>query len=129
MESERIENIRTFGDALANYIEAQNDTRLFNTFFYENKDYVLRKALINANKEYARQGHSPFLTFDLYVNAFGVEGEINLGDWYLVGTRPGTHSLDRAITRQRLAGRKRRRAPRSSPKQPEATEQPSNRGK
>jgi CRISPR-associated protein Cst1 len=83
MEKERIENIRNLGDALANYVKSQNDRRFFRNFYMLNRYDLVRNELIKANKEYARRGHSPFLTLDGYISVFEEGDELARVDWKL----------------------------------------------
>lgn len=83
MESERIENIRSLGDELANYVRSQNDRRFFRAFYTENRYDYLRNALIKANTEYVKRGNPPFLTLDTYISVFEEGEELARVDWRL----------------------------------------------
>lgn len=83
MDSERIENIRKMGDALASYIRAQNDKRFFRTFYVENRYGYLRNALIKANTAYVKSGHEPFLTLDNYLSVFEEGEDLPYSNWRL----------------------------------------------
>lgn len=83
METERIEQIRQLGDALADYIKSQNDKRFFRTFYIENRYGYLRNSLIKANTAYVKSGHAPFLTLDNYISVFEDGEELASKDWRL----------------------------------------------
>lgn len=83
METEKIEQIRQLGDALADYIKSQNDKRFFRTFYIENRYGYLRNSLIKANTTYVRSGHAPFLTLDNYISVFEDGEELASKDWRL----------------------------------------------
>ncbi|MCB9009811.1 MAG: type I-B CRISPR-associated protein Cas8b1/Cst1 [Ardenticatenaceae bacterium] len=83
METERIEQIRRLGDALADYIKTQNDKRFFRAFYVENRYAYLRNGLIKANTAYVKSGHEPFLTLDSYISIFEDGEELSSRDWRL----------------------------------------------
>ena len=83
METERVEQIRQLGDALAEYIKEQNDRRFFRNFYVENRYGYLRNSLIKANTAYVKSGHEPFLTLDNYINVFEDGEELASKDWRL----------------------------------------------
>lgn len=69
MDKERIEQIRTMGDRLAEYISSQNDRYLFTNFRTRNY-YHFRTALLRANLAHVRRGNPPIITFDPYIEVF-----------------------------------------------------------
>ena len=83
MDKERIEQIRTLGDRLAEYVSAQNDRRFFRDFFTTQRYDYLRNALIKANLAYVRQGHPPIITLDPYIVVFEEGDEVARSDWRL----------------------------------------------
>jgi CRISPR-associated protein Cst1 len=83
MDSERIEQIRHLGDALAAYVKAQNDKRFFRAFYVENRYGYLRNSLIKANTAHVKGGHEPFLTLDNYISVFEEGEELASQDWRL----------------------------------------------
>lgn len=83
MDPERIEHIRQLGDALADYVQRQNDKRFFRAFYVENRYGYLRNSLIKANTAYVRNGHEPFLTLDNYISVFEDGEELASKDWRL----------------------------------------------
>lgn len=70
MDNERIAHIRALGDALAEYIRIENDTRFFQNFFRLNRYGYLRNELIKVNTAHVRRGNAPFLTLDSYLGVF-----------------------------------------------------------
>lgn len=83
MQKERIEYMRSMGDALANYVKEQNDRRFFRDFYVENRYSNLRNALIKANTDHTRRGNEPFLTFDIFLAVFEDGEELARVDWRL----------------------------------------------
>jgi CRISPR-associated protein Cst1 len=83
MEQQRIENIRQMGDALAAYIQQQNDRRFFRNFYVIGRYDYLRNALIKANTEHVKRGNKPFLTLDSYISVFEEGEEVARADWRL----------------------------------------------
>lgn len=83
MEPQRIENIRQMGDALATYIQQQNDRRFFRNFYVAGRYDYLRNDLIKANTEHVRRGNKPFLTLDSYISVFEEGEEVARVDWRL----------------------------------------------
>ena len=83
MDRERVDNIRTMGDNLADYISNQNDRRFFREF-YTNQNYgYFRTALIKANLAHVKAGHPPFITLDPYIEVFEDGNELARPDWRL----------------------------------------------
>jgi len=83
MDKERIEQIRTLGDRLAEYVSAQNERRFFRDFFSTQRYEYLRTALIKANLAHVRQGHPPILALDPYIAVFEEGDELARVDWRL----------------------------------------------
>lgn len=83
MESEKIEQIRQLGDALAVYVKEQNDKRFFRAFYAENRYGFLRNSLIKANTTHVKRGNPPFLTLDNYIRVFEDGEELASNDWRL----------------------------------------------
>ena len=83
METERIEQIRQLGDALADYVKEENDKRFFRNFYVENRYGYLRNSLIKASTAYVKSGHEPFLTLDSYISVFEDGEELASKDWRL----------------------------------------------
>lgn len=83
MESEKIEQIRQLGDALAVYVKEQNDKRFFRAFYTENRYGFLRNSLIKANTAHVKRGNQPFLTLDNYIRVFEDGEELASNDWRL----------------------------------------------
>lgn len=83
MEADRIEAIRRLGDALAAYVGGENDRRLFQAVYQENRYDYLRNALIKANLAHVRGGHPPFLTMDDFIRVFEEGEELAYNDWRL----------------------------------------------
>jgi len=69
MDKERIEQIRTMGDRLAEYVSSQNDRHFFANF-RTRKYYYFRTALLRANLAQVKRGHPPIITFDPYIEVF-----------------------------------------------------------
>jgi CRISPR-associated protein Cst1 len=71
MNQQRLDRIRTFSDRLAQYIEVTNDRGLLRTLLNENKDWLIRNALIKAQ----RRSASSELLFGLdeFLNVFFAE--------------------------------------------------------
>ena len=83
MDKERIEQIRTMGDRLAEYVSSQNDRRFFREFFIEQRYGYFRTALIKANLAHVKHGHPPIITLDPYVAVFEEGSELARPDWRL----------------------------------------------
>lgn len=83
MDKERIEKIRNLGDALAEYVNKENDARFFRDFFMQNRYDYFRNTLLKANLAAVRRGQSPILTFDSYIEVFEEGEEIPAADWRL----------------------------------------------
>ena len=83
MDKERIEQIRTMGDRLAEYVKNQNDRRFFREFFIEQRYGYFRTALIKANLAHVKHGHPPIITLDPYIAVFEEGDELARPDWRL----------------------------------------------
>ncbi len=83
MEKEKIEQIRTLADTLADYISQQNDSRFFWEFYTQNRYDFLRNALLKANLNHVRRGNPPLLQFDPYIQVFEEGYELPSADWKL----------------------------------------------
>jgi CRISPR-associated protein Cst1 len=83
MDKERIEQIRTMGDRLAEYVSSQNDRRFFREFFVEQRYGYFRTSLIKANLAHVKQGHPPIITFDPYIEVFEEGDGLAHSDWRL----------------------------------------------
>jgi CRISPR-associated protein Cst1 len=77
MDKERIEQIRTMGDRLAEYISSQNDRHLFANFRIQNYHHF-RTALLRANLAQVKRGNPPIIEFDPYIEVF----EVAENDYY-----------------------------------------------
>lgn len=69
VEHERIEAIRTMADTLADYINHENDQRLFRVFLWGKNYYELRTRLIQADYNAARQ-KEPLFDMDTFIAVF-----------------------------------------------------------
>ena len=83
MDKERIDEIRTLGDKLADYVSGQNDKRFFRDFFTARKYGFFRAALIKANTAHVRRGNAPFITLDPYITVFEEGDGIAYTNWQL----------------------------------------------
>lgn len=83
MDKTRIEHIRTLGDTLADYVNAENDRRFFHTFLTAGRYSDLRIALIKASNTRLKRGQSPLITFDQFIAVFEEGEEIPYDDWRL----------------------------------------------
>ncbi|MCU0491499.1 MAG: type I-B CRISPR-associated protein Cas8b1/Cst1 [Chloroflexaceae bacterium] len=83
MNENRIAEIRTLGDRLANYINALDDQRFFRNFFRTTKPYEFRTALIKANMAAIKANMPPLITLDPYITVFEDGDEMMRVDWML----------------------------------------------
>jgi CRISPR-associated protein Cst1 len=83
MDRERVELIRKMGDQLADYVSRQNDRRFFREFFTQQRYDYFRTTLIKANLAHVKQGHSPIITLDPYIQVFEEGDELARSDWRL----------------------------------------------
>jgi len=83
MDRSRIEHIRTMGDALASYVQAENDRRLFHILLTSNRYSDVRAALIKAGQAQIRRGKPPIVGFDQFVAVFEMGEDLPYDDWRL----------------------------------------------
>ena len=83
MDKERVEQIRTMGDRLAEYVSSQNDRRFFREFFTEQRYGYFRTALIKVNLSHVKHGHPPIITLDPYIEVFEEGDDLARSDWRL----------------------------------------------
>ncbi|MBW2306945.1 MAG: type I-B CRISPR-associated protein Cas8b1/Cst1 [Deltaproteobacteria bacterium] len=83
MDRERIEQIRTMGDKLAEYVSKQNDRRFFRDFYTEQRYDFLRTTLIKANLAHVKAGNPPIITLDSYIAVFEEGEELARSEWRL----------------------------------------------
>ncbi len=83
MDQTRIEHIRTLGDALARYVQGENDRRFFHTFLTADRYGDLRVALIKASQAQVRRGQPPLITFDQFIAIFEQGENLPQQDWRL----------------------------------------------
>jgi CRISPR-associated protein Cst1 len=83
MDPDRIGQIRTLGDRLAEYVSSQNDRRFFREFFKLQRYDFFRTLLIRANLVHVKNGHAPLLTLDPYIAVFEEGDEVARTDWRL----------------------------------------------
>lgn len=83
MDKERIEQIRTMGDRLAEYVSSQNDRRFFREFFTVQRYDFFRTALIKANLAHVKRGNPPIITLDPYIVVFEEGDELARPAWRL----------------------------------------------
>jgi CRISPR-associated protein Cst1 len=83
MENERVEQIRTMGDRLADYVSSQNDRRFFREFYTVQRYDHFRTALIKANLAHVKRGNPPIITLDPYIEVFEEGDELAHSDWRL----------------------------------------------
>jgi len=83
MDKEHIEQIRSMGDRLADYVSGQNDRRFFREFFSVQRYDYFRTALIKANLAHVRRGNPPIITLDPYIEVFEEGSELARSDWRL----------------------------------------------
>ncbi len=83
MDQNRIENLKTVADRLAEYIAAENDRKLFDAVYSEMRYGVLRGRLIKADLDAVRRGQAPLITFDQWMAIFEDGAEYARVDWKL----------------------------------------------
>lgn len=83
MQTERINNIRDMGDALAAYVREENDRRFFREFYVIGRYDHLRVALLKANNRQVARGRAPLLTLNGYLSVFEEAEELARVDWRL----------------------------------------------
>jgi hypothetical protein len=83
MDKNRIEQIRTLGDALAGYVAEENDSRFFFNFFNTRRYGDLRAALIKASYACLRRGQPPLVSLDGFIAVFEEGVDLPRSDWQL----------------------------------------------
>lgn len=83
MDRSRIDHIRALGDALASYVQSENDRRLFHVLLTSNRYGDVRVALIKASQAQMRRGRPPLVGFDQFVAVFEAGEDIPYDDWRL----------------------------------------------
>lgn len=83
MDAERIQHIRELGDALAEYIMAQNDRRFFRALLTAQYYSHLRMALIKASHAEVRRGRPPLVTLERFLAVFEEGEDAPRADWKL----------------------------------------------
>ncbi len=84
MNTDRIEQIRKFGDQLASLILEHNDKRLFRDLVFTTGEWQYRSILTKVQRQYAQDRKSLLLTFDDYLNIFLATDESERTNWSLV---------------------------------------------
>lgn len=83
MNKERIEQIRRLGDALADYVNTENDRRFFHAFLTAQRYETLRAILLRASIARLKQNQAPLVTFDDYIAIFEEGEDLPHSDWRL----------------------------------------------
>jgi CRISPR-associated protein Cst1 len=83
MNDLRIEEIRTLGDRLAEYVAEMDDKRFFRLFSIEQRAEPFRSILIKANTAAIRAGYPPLFGLDSFVNVFHEGEELLRPNWRL----------------------------------------------
>lgn len=83
MDRSRIDHIRALGDALASYVQSENDRRLFYVLRRSDKYGDVRVALIKASEAQMRRGRPPLVGFDQFVAVFETGEDLPYDDWRL----------------------------------------------
>jgi CRISPR-associated protein Cst1 len=83
MNRSRVDDIRALGDALASYVQSENDRRLFHVLMTSNRYGDVRLALIKASQAQVRRGKPPLVGFDQFVAVFEAGEELPYDDWRL----------------------------------------------
>jgi CRISPR-associated protein Cst1 len=83
MHKERIQQISTLGERLAQYVSSHNDRRFFREFFRQQRYDYLRTLLIRANLAQVRSGGAPLFGLDPYLTVFEEGDEVVRTDWRL----------------------------------------------
>jgi CRISPR-associated protein Cst1 len=73
MSTTRIDEIRTMGDRLADYVFDRDDRHFFRSFFRENRPQAFRTHLIKANLAAIRAGKVPLFTLDSYTQVLHLD--------------------------------------------------------
>lgn len=83
MEPHRIETIKSIADRLADFMDANDDRKLFRGLSLGGRYADLRRALTIANLRCAKKGEAPLLTFDDFVTIFEYGENSQRPDWSL----------------------------------------------
>jgi CRISPR-associated protein Cst1 len=84
MKPSRIESISNMGEQLAQYVHDENDTRFFERFYSEQRNYsLIRNELIRVNKALLKRGQPPLVKFEPYMEVFEDMDERGRTDWRL----------------------------------------------
>ena len=84
MKPNRIESISKMGEQLAQYVHDENDTRFFERFYSEQRNYsLIRNELIRVNKALLKRGQPPLVKFEPYMEVFEDMDERGRTDWRL----------------------------------------------
>ncbi|MBW7883428.1 MAG: type I-B CRISPR-associated protein Cas8b1/Cst1 [Caldilineaceae bacterium] len=83
MDSERIQQIREMGSALATYVSQQHDRRFFRQFYSVRRYDQLRILLIKASQAHVRQGNAPLIRLEPFIQVFEDGDELARVDWQL----------------------------------------------
>jgi CRISPR-associated protein Cst1 len=84
MKPSRIESISKMGEQLAQYVHDENDTRFFERFYSEQRNYsLIRNELIRVNKALLKRGQPPLVKFEPYMEVFEDMDERGRTDWRL----------------------------------------------
>jgi len=83
MDKNRIQQIKDLADQLASYINKENDRRFFAAFFSEQKYEFFRNNLIKVNLSNVRQGNTPLIKLDPFIEIFEEGSDIARPDWKL----------------------------------------------
>jgi CRISPR-associated protein Cst1 len=71
------------GDALAAYVQAENDRRLFHVLLTSNRYGDVRVALLKASQAQIRREKPPLVGFDQFVAVFETGEDLPYDDWRL----------------------------------------------
>jgi len=83
MQTDRINHIRNMGDALAAYVQEENDRRFFRDFYAIGRYDHLRIALLKASNRQVARGRPPLITLDGYLSVFEEGQDLARPDWRL----------------------------------------------
>lgn len=83
MNPSRIQQLRNLGDALAEYVNGENDRRFFNSFLLARRYDDLRSAIIRVSLARLKRDQAPLIAFDPYIEAFEQGEDLPYSDWRL----------------------------------------------
>jgi CRISPR-associated protein Cst1 len=83
VERDRIESIRTLGDAIAEEIATENDRRLWWAVYSAENYRQVRLAVIQASKRRLRRSLAPLISLDQFLKVFEEGDELPRIDWRL----------------------------------------------